>query len=200
MALKKITDLPLTTGANLTDLFEKTSDPSGSPLTESINLTQIQTLFGNTFSTITSLNNTGVDLLNLINNLSEFDLSSFALNADTGEFIVNAQTGIFYPLSNPSGYITGIDLSTYTLNADTGSFIVTDQTGQFYASNNPSGFITVVDLTSYVTTEQISSFATIGNGGTIYVPGGIQVWDNTLGRVVSMTSDNGVLVISSLPS
>jgi hypothetical protein len=164
MALKKITDLPLTTGANLTDLFEKTSDPSGSPLTESINLTQIQTLFGNTFSTITSLNNTGVDLLNLINNLSEFDLSSFALNADTGEFIVNAQTGIFYP------------------------------------SYNPSGFITVVDLTSYVTTGQISSFATIRNDGTIYVPGGIQVWDNTLGRVVSMTSDSGVLVISSLPS
>jgi hypothetical protein len=219
MALKKITDLPLTSSANLTDLFEKTTDPSGSPLTESINLTQIQTLFGNTFSSITSLNNTGANLLNLINTLSGFDTGSFALRANTGNFVTNSQTGVFYlnsnpsgfissetsfaansgsyyPRTNPSGYITGVDLSTYTLNANTGSFIVTNQTGQFYTSNNPSGFITGVDLTSYVTTGQTGNFATIQNDGTMYVPSGIQMWDVLLGRPVTLTSSGGLLVIT----
>jgi hypothetical protein len=36
---------------------------------------------------------------------------SYVLKVQTGNFITNDQTGVFYPLSNPSGYITGVDLS-----------------------------------------------------------------------------------------
>lgn len=37
----------------------------------------------------------------------------YALQSATGNFITTAQTGAFYPISNPSGFITGVDLSSY---------------------------------------------------------------------------------------
>lgn len=36
-----------------------------------------------------------------------------AINNETGNFITSSQTGQFYPINNPSGYITGVDLSNY---------------------------------------------------------------------------------------
>jgi hypothetical protein len=36
---------------------------------------------------------------------------SYVLTSETGNFITDTQTGVFYPRSNPSGYITGVDLS-----------------------------------------------------------------------------------------
>ena len=36
---------------------------------------------------------------------------SYVLTSQTGNFITDTQTGVFYPRSNPSGYITGVDLS-----------------------------------------------------------------------------------------
>jgi hypothetical protein len=33
------------------------------------------------------------------------------LNNATGSYVLNSQTGVFYPRTNPSGYITGVDLS-----------------------------------------------------------------------------------------
>jgi hypothetical protein len=71
-------------------------------------------------------------------------------------YVSKSETGDFYPISNPSGFITGVDLSNYVTGqvvrpSETGSFITNSQTGAFYAASNPSGFITGVDLSAYVT-------------------------------------------------
>jgi hypothetical protein len=71
-------------------------------------------------------------------------------------YVAKSETGNFYPISNPSGFITGVDLSNYVTGqvvrpSETGSFITNSQTGAFYAASNPSGFITGVDLSAYVT-------------------------------------------------
>lgn len=114
----------------------------------------------------------------------------FARQLDTGDisginnYVLNNQTGQFYPSNNPSGFITGVDLTSYatnsfvtsisgnlqnqisSLNSQTGSYVTGEvirpsQTGQFYAASNPSGFITGVDLSSYAT----NSFVTGISGG-----------------------------------
>jgi hypothetical protein len=50
--------------------------------------------------------------------ITGFDLTPYALNANTGSFVTVDQTGAFYAATNPSGYITGVDLTPYALNAD----------------------------------------------------------------------------------
>lgn len=80
--------------------------------------------------------------------------------SETGNFITTSQTGAFYPLSNPSGFITGVDLSAYVTGdvvrpSQTGNFITTSQTGAFYPSSNPSGFITGLDTSAYVTGDVV---------------------------------------------
>ena len=42
---KKITELPAASAANLTDLFEKVNDPSGTPVSQKVTLSQMQTAF-----------------------------------------------------------------------------------------------------------------------------------------------------------
>ncbi len=108
------------------------------------------------------------------------------LNNQTGGYVLKIESGQFYPISNPSGFITGIDLSSYAtqsyvtgvsgqlqsqitnlnnstgsyvLDSETGSFIITAQTGIFYAASNPSGFITGVDLSSYATTVYVTGIS-----------------------------------------
>ena len=41
---KKITELPAASAANLTDLLEKVNDPSGSPVSQKVSLTQVRDL------------------------------------------------------------------------------------------------------------------------------------------------------------
>ena len=72
--------------------------------------------------------------------------------SQTGNFITTAQTGDFYPRSNPSGFITGVDLSGYV----TGEVVRPSQTGDFYPRSNPSGFITGVDLSNYATIPYVT--------------------------------------------
>jgi hypothetical protein len=81
-------------------------------------------------------------------------------NLTTGSVIRPNETGVFYPTSNPSGYITGVDLSNYsTISFSTGISghlqnqvtNLNNQTGSYYPRNNPSGYITGVDLSSYAT-------------------------------------------------
>lgn len=55
-------------------------------------------------------------------------------NLATGQVI---DTGLFYPTSNPSGYITGVDLTAYV----TGDVVRPSDTGNFYPTSNPSGFL-----------------------------------------------------------
>jgi hypothetical protein len=74
------------------------------------------------------------------------------INSTTGVFITSSQTGQFYPINNPSGFITGVDLSSYAtitfatgisgyhsglianLQSATGTFVTTEQTGSFLTS------------------------------------------------------------------
>jgi hypothetical protein len=69
------------------------------------------------------------------------------LNALDSDYLSKSETGVFYPRSNPSGFITGVDLSAYV----TGDVIRPSDTGQFYPASNPSGFITGVELSGYST-------------------------------------------------
>lgn len=70
----------------------------------------------------------------------------------TGQVIRPSDTGQFYPLSNPSGYLTGLS---------TGSFISVSQTGQFYpAVGNPSGFVTGLVIRPSDTGRFLSQYST----------------------------------------
>jgi hypothetical protein len=71
------------------------------------------------------------------------------LNNQTGSYTLHSETGVFYPLSNPSGFITNINLSPYatieyvtgvsgllqneinTLYNQTGDYVLKSNTGQF---------------------------------------------------------------------
>ena len=75
----------------------------------------------------------------------------FVTTGQTGVFITSSQTGQFYPISNPSGYITGVDLSSY---ATTG--YVTGVSGDLqnkinitsgYAVSGYSGSVTGIEVT-----------------------------------------------------
>lgn len=87
------------------------------------------------------------------------------LNNTTGTFITGSvirpsDTGIFYTINNPSGYITGVDLSSYATRAFTtgvsGSLqsqvsTLDARTGDYYPRTNPSGYITGVNQISFRT-------------------------------------------------
>ena len=91
------------------------------------------------------------------------------LNSLTGSYITGnvvrpSDTGVFYPTSNPSGYITGVDLNNYATGAvvrpsETGNFIIDSQTGSFYAASNPANYITGVDLSSYALTSSVTGIS-----------------------------------------
>ena len=114
-------------------------------------------------------------------------LSGEASAASTGYltgYVSKTETGIFYPISNPSGYITGVNLSSYqTIVGSTGisgylqgqisaidiSALETatgilnnhvlsleSETGNYYLASNPSGYITGVDLSSYATVSLVT--------------------------------------------
>ena len=79
-----------------------------------------------------------------------------------GNYFLNSQTGVFYPSSNPSGFITGVNLSSFattTFVTGVSGFLqnqiidLNDQTGNYYTIDNPSGYITGLDLSNYSTIE-----------------------------------------------
>jgi hypothetical protein len=110
-----------------TGQFYSSSNPSGYTATG-----YVTGVSGNLQTQITSLNNqtgsfyprtnpsgyaatgyvTGISgsLQNQITTLNNAT-GSYVLTSETGNFITDTQTGVFYPRSNPSGYITGVDLS-----------------------------------------------------------------------------------------
>jgi hypothetical protein len=47
--------------------------------------------------------------------------------------------GPYYPISNPSGYITGVNLSSYVTTGMTGAFITSGQTGSFITGTQTTG-------------------------------------------------------------
>lgn len=85
--------------------------------------------------------------------------------SETGSFVVAGQTGLFYPTSNPSGFITGVNLSNYaTISYVTGAS--GHLQSQISAIQNGTGlFITGVDLSNYVTKSSTGDFITSGQTG-----------------------------------
>ena len=83
-----------------------------------------------------------------------------SLSNATGSYVLSSQTGAFYPISNPSGYVTG----SVVRPSETGSFITISQTGVFYPTSNPSGFVTG----SVVRPSETGSFITTAQTGVFY--------------------------------
>ena len=91
-------------------------------------------------------------------NVSSLDISS-KLDASA--------SSLFYPMDNPSGYITGVDLSPYQLTADMSAYayesslsakLDASASGEFYPSSNPSGFLTAhQSLAGYATEAYVDS-------------------------------------------
>ena len=106
-----------------------------------------------------------IDFDNTVNSLlSGYVTGSVVRPSETGNFITTAQTGAFYPVSNPSGYVTGSVIRP----SETGLFITNSQTGAFYAASNPSGFVTGLvvrpsETGSFITTAQTGAFYPISN-------------------------------------
>lgn len=80
-----------------------------------------------------------------LDNLNSNTTVTLTIPPSGGTVITSNDTGVFYPLNNPSGFITGIDglnLSNYV----TGSVVRPEETGNFYTNNNPSGYISNTNL------------------------------------------------------
>lgn len=76
-------------------------------------------------------------------------------------------SSLFYPMDNPSGYITGVDLTPYQLTADMSAYahesslsakLDASASSEFYPSSNPSGFLTAhQSLAGYATEAYVDS-------------------------------------------
>lgn len=114
--------------------------------------------------------------------ITGFNSGLYVLKSDTGNyqlyFVTRNETGQFYPLTNPSGYIsnsgfalisfvTGISGNIQSqinlLNNNTGNYLLRSETGQFYPSSNPSGFITGIDTTQFYLSSNPQGYATSGD-------------------------------------
>jgi len=82
-----------------------------------------------------------------------------------GNYITADQTGLFYPASNPSGFISTVVGSFYPMNSNPSGYIRSNQTGAFYPASNPSGFVTSasLNLSNYVATSQTGQFYASSN-------------------------------------
>jgi hypothetical protein len=74
----------------------------------------------------------------------------FVTTGQTGVFITSGQTGQFYPISNPSGYITGVNLSSYAttgyVTGVSGDLQNKINTTSGYAVSGYNGSITGVEV------------------------------------------------------
>ena len=95
-----------------------------------------------------------------------------SLSNATGSYVLNSQTGVFYPTSNPSGFVTGSVVRPY----ETGSFITNSQTGVFYPTSNPSGFaLTVSPARTTLTGDGATSIYAISGAGSLTNPSALIV-------------------------
>jgi hypothetical protein len=105
--------------------------------------------------------------------LTSGSLSSYAttgyVNATSGAIrsdisLLQTATGLLYPRTNPSGYITGVDTSSFVTTGQTGDYVNT-----FYPkASNPSGYVTgnVVrpsETGAFLTSSQITGAGTVSS-------------------------------------
>lgn len=80
-----------------------------------------------------------------------------------GNWTTFTGTGLFYPSSNPSGFIT---------STQTGGFITSGQTGNFITAAQTGIFVTTGNTGSFITTSQTGVFSTTGHLHTGYITTG----------------------------
>jgi hypothetical protein len=101
-------------------------------------------------------------------------------NLTTGSVVRPNETGVFYPRSNPSGFITGVDLSNYStisfstgisgylqnqvtnLNNQTGSYVTgsvvrPSETGVFITQSQTGAFYPASNPSGFITIEDSNS-------------------------------------------
>lgn len=118
-----------------------------------------------------------------------------SLSNATGSYVLNSQTGAFYPTSNPSGFVTGLVVRP----SETGSFITTAQTGSFYAASNPSGYVTG----SVVRPSETGSFITSSQTGAFYPtsnPSGFATLSDPVRTTVTGNGATSIYAISGAGS
>ena len=126
-------------------------------------------------------------------------------NLVTGQVVRPSDTGSFYPISNPSGYITGLDLSNYsTIPFSTGisGYLqnqvtnLNNQTGNYYLISNPSGYITGVNLSGYVTGDVIRPSDT----GAFYPVSNPSGYITGINNIVYTTGDQSITGVKTFLS
>lgn len=103
----------------------------------------------------------------------QFVTGNIVRPSETGSFITASQTGTFYPISNPSGYITGVDLTNYVTKSSTGVFVTTGQTGNFITATQTGQFVSTGATGNFVTgsvvrPNETGSFITSSQTGVFY--------------------------------
>jgi hypothetical protein len=114
-----------------TGQFYSTSNPSG--FITSVDLSALETATGNLDTRVSSNSSDIINVSGLITSNDE-DISALQTatgllvqKSETGNFVTNSETGVLYPASNPSGFITGVDLSSYVQDSETGLFLVSGE-------------------------------------------------------------------------
>lgn len=89
----------------------------------------------------------------------------------TGAFLsVGSAASTYYPLSNPSGYITSGQTGAFITSGQTGNFIISSQTGSFITTGETGSFITSSQTGSFITTGQTGVFLNTGTASSTYYP------------------------------
>ena len=116
-----------------------------------------------------------------------------------GNYLSAADSAKFYPMDNPSGFITGGELTGYATTAQLDEKLDKTDSGNFYPmEGNPSGFLTAhqslqgyateqwVEGKGYLTGVDIPESAN-WNGATTVVNNNSAIWNNTT-NIVSANS------------
>ena len=116
-----------------------------------------------------------------------------------GNYLSATDSAKFYPIDNPSGFITDVDLTDYATTAQLDEKIDKADSGNFYPmEGNPSGFLTAhqslqgyateqwVEDKGYLTAVDIPESAN-WNGATTVINNNSAIWNNTT-NIVSANS------------
>ena len=116
-----------------------------------------------------------------------------------GNYLSATDSANFYPIDNPSGFITGVDLTGYATKAQLDEKLDKTDSGNFYPmEGNPSGFLTAhqslqgyateqwVEGKGYLTSVDIPESAN-WNGATTVINNNSAIWNNTT-NIVSANS------------
>lgn len=100
----------------------------------------------------------------------------------SGDYLTTADSVNFYPISNPSGFITGVDLTPYQTTAGmtayqpAGDYLTTADSAQFITAlpadlvytADITGFATTADLTSKLDKSDSANFLLTSDSGNFY--------------------------------